>query len=214
MWRTGYISPWAQQRWAEEERIAPTLFAKRDELAAMVYSAHKGTDADRERTATQLAQVAQNDPVLLVRLEAVKLLGDLDTSSARSALMMAAKDPQSDIRLAAVHACAKNNHPESVVVLQEVIGGDADIDIRLAATRTLADFKGPEAVRALGLALEDPNPALQLRAADSLRAVTGENFGHDVRAWQAYVQKSTPANIATQPERMADQPEGPGSITR
>ena len=214
LWRTGYISPWAQQRWAEEERIAPTLFAKRHELAAIVQSANKGSPADRERTAEQLAQLAQNDPVLLLRLEAVRLLGDLDTPAARDALMVAAKDPQSEVRKAAVYACSKGNHPESVQILQEIIGGDSDIDIRLAATRTLGNYHGPEAVRALALALDDPNPALQVCAADSLQAVTDQKLGRDVRAWQEYVRKSTPIDVNAESLRVADEAKRLDAISR
>ncbi len=214
LWRTGYISPWAQQRWAEEEQIAPTLFAKRDELAAMVRSANKGSPTDRERTAAQLAQIAQNDPILLLRLEAVKLLGDLDTTAARDALMVAAKDPQSDVRMAAVYACSKGSNPESVPILQDIIGGDSDVDIRLAATRTLEGYRGPEAVRALALALDDPDPALQLRGADSLQVVTGKNLGHDVRAWQEYVRQSPPIDNSADTLRVAEDSKNLDAITR
>jgi hypothetical protein len=43
------------------------------------------------------------------------------------------------------------------------------------------------------MALDDPDPALQRRAVESLRQVTGRDFGNDVVAWRTYVQGGEPA---------------------
>ncbi len=214
LWRTGYASPWARQRWAEEEQLAPSLFTKRDDMQAIVASAVKGTESDRNQAALQLAKIAQTDPVLLVRIKAIQLLGELDAPEARTALMAAAQDPQSDIRMAAVHACSKNSNPQSIQILQQVIGGDSDIDLRLAATRVLQNYRGPEAVRALALALEDPNPAIQLRGADSLQAVTDKDFGHDVVAWRDYVRQNSSQIPAVTPIPTTDSPSPAPTISR
>ncbi len=49
------------------------------------------------------------------------------------------------------------------------------------------------AVDALGLALTDPEPALQFRAMESLAEVTGRDYGHDARKWQAFLRGGSPA---------------------
>jgi hypothetical protein len=116
--------------------------------------------------------------------------------------------------MAVVHACSKRQDLESIQILQQMIGGDTDVDIRLAATRALQHSKGPQAIQALALALDDPNPALQLRAAESLAVVTGERLGNDIGAWREYVRRSVPADLTGQPTQIADQPESFESITR
>jgi hypothetical protein len=201
LWQTGYLSPWARQRWADEERLAPSLLTRRADMRAMVQSARRAGESDLARAAGQLHDVALHDPVLLVRMEAVQLLGELDHPQARTALSACSQDPQSEIRLAAVQACARHPATESIPILQQVVGGDSDLDVRLAATRALANFTQPEAIRALGLALDDPNPALQLRAADALRAVSGQPYGRDIEAWRQFVRQSAPPISTTSDSR-------------
>lgn len=214
MWRTGYASPWARQRWADEERIAQSIYSRRDEMSAMVESANRGTDEDRRRAAEHLGQIAANDSVLLVRQEAVQLLGRIDHDAARMVLQMAAQDARTEIRMAVVFACGEGNNPEKLKILQGIIGSDADIDVRLAATRALENYQGPEAVRALALALDDSDPALQLRAIESLQVVTGEKLGTDVRAWQAYARNATESIEPESPEQIADEKSDDSTLLR
>jgi HEAT repeat protein len=58
--------------------------------------------------------------------------------------------------------------------------------VRLAAGRALGKLKDPEAVPALALALDDTNPAIQFRATQSLKAITGKDF-KTVKEWREYV---------------------------
>jgi hypothetical protein len=174
-------------------------------MSAMVATANRGTDEDRKRAAEHLGQIAANDSVLLVRQEAVQLLGQLDNDAARAALRVAAQDSRSEIRMAVVFACREGNNPEKLKILQGIIGSDADVDVRLAATRAIEKYKGPEAVRALALALDDSNPALQLRAIESLQLVTGEKLGTDVAAWQAYARRTVESIEPEIPRQIADE---------
>jgi HEAT repeat protein len=204
LWRTGYLAPWALKRWSDEERYAATLFSKRDDLRAIVRTAAKGSAAEREHAAQRLVEVIETNPVRLLRIEAVRLLGQLDSPTAEAGLARAAQDPSSEVRLAAVHACSDQANAACLQVLQQILGGDTDIDVRLAAARQLQHFDDPGAIRALAVALDDTNPALQVRAADSLQKVTGESFGRDIEAWRQYAQSRIPApSVETQ---RAEQP--------
>jgi hypothetical protein len=105
-----------------------------------------------------------------------------------------------------VEAWRKKSPDIAISQLQNMLGSDTNIDVRLAATRALGGFSGGQAVRALGLALNDSDPALQLRAADSLRTSTGQPFGRDIEAWQNYVQQQSTNPHNTPPAaRTADQ---------
>ncbi len=208
LWRTGYVAPWALKRWADEERFAQTLHAKRENLRATVRSASHGTPADQEHAAQTLVEIIDTSPIRLERIEAVKLLGQLDAPTAESGLLRAAQDPSSEVRLAAVHACGSQANVASLRALQEILGADTDIDVRIAAARQLQNFPEPGAIQALALALEDRNSvALQIRAADSLQAVTGQKFGHDIAAWREYAQNVAPPASPT--TRVAEQSTEP-----
>jgi hypothetical protein len=57
-------------------------------------------------------------------------------------------------------------------------------------------------VQALGIALDDADPALQHRAVQSLERVSGEDFGDSVPAWRQYV-RGEPVN-APEPPSIAE----------
>jgi hypothetical protein len=204
-WKTGNLSPWARNKWAEEEKIANTLFTKKRRMDESVVAAKNGSPESRQSAAEELGKILATDSVLLIRLHAVKLLGELDSPAAIDALEDASQDSDADLRITAVEAWRKKSPDLAVPQLQSMIGGDTNIDVRIAATRALGDFSGVQAVRALGMALNDPDPALQLRAADSLRASTGQPFGQDILAWQSYVQQQSGNDGHAPPTRTAVQ---------
>lgn len=191
LWQSGKYAPWARSKWAEEEKIADTLFTKKQRMTESVEAALNAPIEQRQRVAEEISEIVHRDPVLLLRLHGVNLSGQLNCPAAIETLEDASKDYNTDIRIAAIKAWEKMPIDVAIPQLQEMIGSDTNVDVRLAATRALGNFSGVKAVQALSLALNDADPALQLRAADSLRKATGESFGRDVVAWQDYVSRFT-----------------------
>ena len=209
LWRMGQYTPWAQNHWAEEEKIADTLFKQKKDMIAKVDSAVGAPVERQQEVAFELSEIASRDSVLLLRLHAVNQLGRLKCPAATDALANASQDSNFDVRLAAIRAFEKMPQNTAIPNLQRMIGSDTNIDVRLAATRALGKFKGNRAVSAIGLALNDSDPALQLRAAESLQAVTGESYGRDIPAWQQYVSR-LPAvgGLSQSSTQVADQESG------
>lgn len=205
-WKSGYLSPWVRQRWSDEEQIAATLFTKRAQMREIVEKARESGTAQQDEASQFLADVVTNDPVLLLRIEATKLLGALDTDTARKSVQLAARDRDVEVRLAAVRSLEKLGGDSSGQTLAEMARNDVDIDVRIGATAALGRFNGPFVTQTLKEAINDPDPAMQLRAAESLAAVTGQDFGNDIQAWQAYLQRTTPdqADSSTQVAEEAD----------
>ena len=189
LWRMGKYTPWAQNQWAEEEQIANTLFAQKKDITAKVDAAVGAPVEQQQEVAFELSEIASRNSILLLRLHAVSQLGRLKCPAAADALANAAQDSNFDVRLAAIKAFEKLPASTAIPNLQQLVDSDTNIDVRLAATRALGNFSGPRAVSAIGLALNDSDPALQLRAAESLQAITGQSFGRDIPAWQQYVSQ-------------------------
>ena len=220
LWKSGKYAPWVRDKWAAEEQIADTLFTRKRRMNESVASVANAPIEQQQPVAEKLAEVVHRDPILLIRLHAVKLLAQLNCPKAVQTLDEASTDPNSDVRIAAINSLQTMSPEIAIPRLQEVIGSDSDVDVRLAATRALGNFQGQSAVGALSLALDDRNPALQIRATESLARSTGQDLGRDVGAWQKYVAQVLPQSMPDQsapnsqpfstdadlPERYAESP--------
>ena len=206
-WKSGRYAPWVRDRWAAEERVADTLFKRKREMNEAVRAVANSGASAQQPVAERLAEIVNRDPVLLMRLHAIDLLTQLNNQAATDALRTATTDPDTDVRIAAVKAVGKLPANVAVNQLQEVIGSDTNIDVRLAATRALGNFQGQSAVNALSLALQDRDPALQIRATESLARATGQSMGRDVAAWQQYVDGHAPAMSNAPEQRFATEPK-------
>ena len=185
--------PWVRSEWEAEAQIADSLFSRKAEMTQAVASVSGAAVESQQQVASQLSEVILRDPILLLRLHALKLISTLDCPKTTETLNIATSDPSSDIRIAAVKALQQFPNSESVYQLQEIVANDSDDDVRLAATRALGNIPGQNSVRALGLALNDRNPALQITATESLMRVTGQSsVGRNVVAWQDYVKQVAP----------------------
>jgi hypothetical protein len=200
LWRTGNLSPWVRQKWADEEKqYGATLRTKLSDLDALVQRAPSMDAQDRNQWSTQLSQLAMNDPSPLLRSRIIEALPLFPSADADAALRAAARDDDPSVRVAACTAWGKRGGREGLQVLSHGLEDD-DIDVRLAAIRAMGDLKEPqiasETVRTLGVALEDKDPAIQYRAIESLRDVSGRDYGNNLVAWREFVQGGQPA-VAT-----------------
>jgi hypothetical protein len=194
LWRLGYLSPQAREQWAEEEKIAKTWPTMRDEMAGWVDQAKASGPADQQRVAKRLAEMIEKDQRVLVRLHATHLLGQLPAEAALGSMVVATRDPESDVRVAACRAYGQMGTEDALIQLGQIMRSDDHSDVRIAATRAIGRFQNPRAAQMLNYALESQQPALQLAAAESLQKITGEKFGKDIPKWQDYVAQLGPAN--------------------
>jgi HEAT repeat protein len=201
LWRTGRYSPWARQKWEQEEQMADTLFEKKRKMSEVVGQASRGSTVEKNKAAEELSKLALHDPILLVRLNAVSKLGELDCQTSHEALREAGRDPEAKVRLAAVNAWRKMPSETAVPMLQKILGSDTNVDVRLEATEALGDFSGTPSIAALRMALSDSDPAILARAKQSMARVSGESFGDDLRAWRQYAD-----HIVGSPDRTAADP--------
>jgi HEAT repeat protein len=163
------------------------------ELRALASEAPKRTLAEQEEVSANLAQAIRTELDPFIRAEIVRTMANFQTASATAVLSAGLKDPDSTVRVACCEALGKRGGPESVQVLSEALTNDTDLDVRLAAARALGETKDNAAIAALGQALEESDPALQLRAVESLRLVSGREYGNDVTAWREFAAGRDPA---------------------
>lgn len=198
LWKLGYLSPQARQQWADEEKIAKTWPVLRDEMTGLAEQAQASSLADQQRLAKRFADMLEKDNRMLVRLHAVRLLGELSPEAAMSSVAVAARDQNADVRVAACEVYGQMATADALLQLTQLLRSDASEDVQIAAIRSIGRFKSSEAALALRSVLEQEQPALQLVAAESLGKITGEKFGKDVPKWLDYVATlGPPAGSAT-----------------
>ncbi len=157
-------------------------------LRRMRREAASAEPAEQQRISIELAAAFQVEADPLIRVEIVRALAGYRTAASASALKRALDDRDPDVRVAACEAWGERGGPEAAAKLSEVLASDVDVDVRLAAAGALGETGDPGVVVALGESLEDRDPAMQYRAVEALRKVTGEDFGNDVNRWRQYVQ--------------------------
>jgi HEAT repeat protein/beta-lactamase regulating signal transducer with metallopeptidase domain len=91
-----------------------------------------------------------------------------DTSRAvLRALMEASRDPDVEVRKAALHSLSRYEDPQTVGVFREALK-DGDPEIRRIGVRALAELKDRSSVSAIAALLKDENTELRRTAADAL----------------------------------------------
>lgn len=190
--RFGGPWPWGQDQTADLAKYGPVAVQRIDKMKERAKQLKRGTAEEREAFAADLAKKMPNETDVLVRMAIVDALRNMDAPSAGAVLFAGLKDPEPDVRIACCEAWAKRPSAKATQMLAETLSSDTDKNVRMAAVKALASAKDPAAVRALGLALQDPDPALQYRAVASLKNVTGEDLGNDVKAWQQLAQRPDP----------------------
>lgn len=138
----------------------------------------------------------------MIRAELVRALGACQGPEVEQLLVAALKDPSTEVRTTACEVWGQRGGADAVRQLSETLGSDTEADVRMAAARALGKTRDPAAVAALGRLLAENDPAMQYRAVESLRLVTGKDLGNDVGRWQQYVRGELPE--AQQTPSLAD----------
>lgn len=162
------------------------------QIRARADKARHAAQAEREAAGRELAAMLRVEEDSMIRCELVRALGVCAGAEVDEMLAAALKDPSNEVRIAACEVWAARGGADAVARLSETLGSDTDPDVRMAAARALGTTRDPAAVAALGRLLDDADPAMQYRAVESLRRVTGKDLGNDVGRWQQYVRGELP----------------------
>lgn len=187
------LNPWLTKEWKEDEKYAATYHRKVSDLADLRSRAARLSPADQQKFSADLAVELQREKAVPMRTALVKTLSAFPTPQARAAVQMATADADPYVRREACLALAKTPDAESLQTIGHMLASDNDVDVRVAAAKSLRNFKDPQAAQALAVAIDDNSPALQQASMDSLRVVTGKDYGYSASAWREYMQGGSPA---------------------
>lgn len=182
----------------EEPKIKVTTSAERIKiLRNLAKIASSMQPAEQERATDELCLALPKEEDILVRAQMLRTIALFPSPRAEAMLKAGLRDADQDVRVACCDAWGSRGGSEANRMLCETLTSDTDLDVRLAAARALGVLKDSQSVPALTLALDDQNPAIQYRAMQSLKAVTGKNY-KTVKEWREYAHgdKAEPASLA------------------
>lgn len=189
-------SPIHYRQMVADEQIVASFQQQLEQLETLADGA-SGMPIDVQRRHVQeLVVSVRTESNPLLRAEVVKTLAAFPIVQAEEGLRLAIEDPIVDVRIVACEAWSRRGGVEALRQLIETLNSDTDADVRLAATRGLARFPSSEAIEALATALNDPDPALQYAGAETLKAVSGQDYGYNISAWREFVQGREPSVAA------------------
>jgi HEAT repeat protein len=188
----GSWNPWTRQEWAEDEQYGPTYHRRIAEIKTLRRQAADLTPGQQEQFIVQLTDLIRNDPHPVIRAEAVRTLSAIPNPGIVPGLQAGALDSDPNVRIATCQAWSQLGGPQALEALAETVQRDADLDVKIAATAELGKFQDQLAVQALGIALNDSDPALQYQAVQSLKSASGRNLGDSVPAWREFVAGRPP----------------------
>jgi len=176
---------YSMKQWKADEALGPTDHVRRQELAKLVDVMPKLPPERQVYWTEHLRQVMEHDTSPEMRRLAVMASGRTSVPQASAVLADGMKDESLKVRLAACEVLGTRTDSESTRLLAETAASTTDVDVRNAAYAALGNHRGPVAVEALRLALENRDPATRSLAVQSLRSTTGKNYGNDPDVWLA-----------------------------
>ncbi len=182
----------------ERERTSFHTPAMRIDTVRQIAGQADGTDSPEQRELTdQLARQIQIEPDPLVRKAIIGSVAEFRTPLAQQVLEAGLSDDHQAVRVACCQALGERAETHSVPSLSQALRDDKKIDVRLAAAEALGSIDSPESMAALVTALDDRDPALQYVGVQSMKSISGQDYGGDVAKWR---QVATGDAIPAAPE--------------
>ncbi|MEZ6234248.1 MAG: HEAT repeat domain-containing protein [Phycisphaerales bacterium] len=148
----------------------------------------------------ELYEQHAQDPEPNVRVAAIRALGNHAGPEQAGILVAALDDPEERVRLEAARSLQRIHAPDAAIDplrLMLRIENEPSAEVRAAAATALGQYPRGTVVQALIASLEDRTLAVNHASLESLRILTGQDFGYDRRAWSTWAQASNDTLFAS-----------------
>ena len=120
-----------------------------------------------------------------VRAVAARAIANHGSPEQVPVILICLKDSEPLVRQEAARALQRLHNPIAVDPLIQVLDPEkeTEVDVRAEAASALGQYAEPKVLQTLIASLDDPQLAVNRSTVDSLRTLTGQDFGLDRRAW-------------------------------
>ena len=141
--------------------------------------------AQKSATPKILRQMAQADPDPQVRAAAVSVLAHINKGQTLLAVLQkAARDVSPLVRRECIVPLGIQNDEQAETILLEVLHADEDTELRAEAAAALKNYPTPKTIRGLIKGLTDEAFSVNYQCRQSLKKLTGKDFGYDHTEWK------------------------------
>jgi HEAT repeat protein len=140
------------------------------------------------QAARPLANLVSKDPDPKVRLAAIKSLDQVQGKSEYRAVISALSDAEPEVRGYAAELLASWNLEEAQPKIIKMLKEDRSNVARSSCAHALGVYNNISAVPALIQALGDEYKDVRIYALDSLKKISGQNYGYDKQAWDHWFE--------------------------
>jgi len=173
------------KEWGADSAIGVTDHERRKQLTVLAETAGELSPEKQIFWAQELDKLIETDQSPEMRRLAVRAASRMNVPTAISMIDKGLDDASLKVRMEACQALGRRPGDDATRMLVATIGTDTNVDVKHAALEALAKHDNEISRDALKLALSDRNPATRSLAIDSLRGVTGRNYGDDPKVWIA-----------------------------
>ncbi|MCC7338794.1 MAG: HEAT repeat domain-containing protein [Pirellulaceae bacterium] len=181
------MNPYFQSQWKKDRALGPTFTDRLAELDLLQSQLARMPEAEQQQWTEQLSRIIQKDPSAEMRARAVATVAQLPSDSAVTALNFASGDDVEKVRLAACHAWKLRGGEAARDMLMSLAETDESTSVRQAAIEGLSVFELNEVKSTLIKLLSDRSPAVQFQVAQSLKSLTGRDYGGDFETWKQFM---------------------------
>lgn len=182
----GMFASFSKKKTPEELLHIKTPEDRLKELRELAKTVKKKTPDEQQRIVGELTKQIQQESEPVMRRQILRTLAVYPQPMATTVIVAGLSDGDTETRRVACASLGARGGKEAVQELTRIISSDTNLDVRLAAVRALGHTHESGAMVPLVEAMADADPAMQARAHASLAAVSGRDFGNDVKAWREY----------------------------
>ena len=181
------------REWKADRDIGVTDHERREQLHSLAGKIASMDGKDQQFWGTHLGRIVSNDPSPEMRRLAVLAASRTKTTNALEIIKKGLDDDSIKVQMEACHALGVRSEPEAAQLLAAKIGSTSELDVKHAAIAAIGKHPGDIPVGSLKIVLKDQNPATLNLAINSLKGVTGQDYGNDPKTWIAALDTSDPS---------------------
>jgi hypothetical protein len=203
------INPYFTMReWKQDQKLGVTDHERHRDLRALALQIDSMSTNEQAKWLQHLDRIFENDPNPEMRRLAVVAAGKTAVPGSLELVERGLDDESIKVQMESCRALGTRSEPEAAQLLASTLGTTAELDVKHSAIAALGNHQGRIPLNSLRIVLDEQDPATLDLVMNSLRGVTGKDFGEDPQQWIAAIDQMTPES---QTEPAEDRPGSPMS---